>query len=312
MSHALLSRGGSRFALLLAAVVVLGACSDATTAPRGAATQIAYTSVIGGVGITSIMNADGTNAHLLTASLYDDLAPVISPDGRFIAVTSDVTGFPQVYVMAIDGSGRIPVTNVPGGALLASWSPDGKRLLFNSAGDARTYMVNVDGTGLKLITRDTLDEQLPVLSPDGQKIVFVSVRNSTATSTLAELYVMNADGTSPVRLTTTSGVTNGMSEFPAWSPDGKRIAFIRVLDDAPRHVWIVNADGTGLHQLFTGTSVEQSVAWSPDGTQLAFARKTSTDEKFDIYVSNADGSNVQNITNSISIDEVFPSWGRKP
>lgn len=292
----------------------LGACSgDAPTAPAAAnGSQIAYTSVTQGVRLTSLMNADGTGAHSIGSPVYEDEAPVLSPDGRRIAVTSPFSGIPQVFVMALDGSGRRAVTSLSSGGVMGTWSPDGHRLLFSSF-DRRMYMVNDDGTGIRLVAGDSLDEQFPVLSPDGKRIVFMTQRNSTANVTLMELYVMDADGSHLARLTTTTGVDSvATNMFPAWSPDGRHIAFIRTLDGAPAHVWVIDADGTNLHQLLSGDDVEQSVTWSPDGRQIAFARRASGSADFDVYVANVDGSDVQDLTNTPGVDEIFPNWGRKP
>ena len=310
------SRVGPSSLLAFLAAFSLGACSaDAPTAPvrtTGTNSQIAYTSVVNGLSRTYLMNGDGTNAHALGTVVYMDEAPVLSPDGRRIAVTSQYTGLPQVFVMATDGSGRVPVTSLQSGGLMGTWSPDGRRILFSSF-DSRTYMVNADGTGLRLITKDTLDEQFPVLSPNGARIAFMSLRNSTDSVALMELYVMDADGTHAVRLTTTTGFSRGaFNEFPAWSPDGRRIAFIRQVDQTPPHVWIVNADGTDLHPVFTGATAEHSVAWSPDGRRLAFARRAFGNGHFDVFVSDLDGTNIADLTNTPDADEIFPNWGRKP
>lgn len=310
------SRLARSFLLCLAGALSLGACSgdrlNAPPPPGGARTQIAFTAVTNQLPITALMNADGTGRRTIGSYVDVDEAPVLSPDGARLAVTSGFAGLPQVFVMKTDGSGRIPVTNLPSGAVLASWTPDGRQLLFNGQ-DARTYMVNADGTGLRRITVDSLDEQLPVLSPDGKRIVYATQRNSTDSLSILELYIMNADGTHPVRLTTTTGMTTtGLNLFPAWSPDSRRIAFIRAIDEQPAHVWIMNADGSDLHQLFTDGAGEHSVTWSPDGQQIAFARQATADAHFDIYVANADGTNVTDITNTANEDELFPNWGRKP
>lgn len=302
------------FLLMLLGCAALGACSgDATTAPAArAAGQIAYTSVTSGVRLTGLMNADGSDARTIGSAVYEDEAPVLSPDGRRIAVTSPYTGLPQLFVMALDGSGRTAVTNLPSGGLMGTWRPDGRALLFSSF-DNRTYMINDDGSGLRVVGDDSLDEQFPVLSPDGTRIVFMTERNSTPDVMLVELYVMHADGSDPVRLTTTMGVDSaGVNSFPAWSPDGRHIAFIRALDGAPAHVWTIDADGTNLHQLFTGADVEQSVTWSPDGQRIAFARQAAGARSFDIYVANADGTDVRDVSNTSDVDEIFPNWGRKP
>ena len=84
-----------------------------------------------------------------------------------------------------------------------------------------------------------------------------------------DVWVSNADGSATRRLTTT-----GVERFPAWSPDGTRLAFVSQRDDATRatvHLYVVNGDGSGLQRL-TGDAPRLILgppAWSPDGARLA-------------------------------------------
>ena len=96
-----------------------------------------------------------------------------------------------------------------------AWSPDGKKLLFESTlnGQSSVYIINTDGTGLRHVTADTSESIQPNWSPDGRRIVFSSNRSGHT-----ELYTMNIDGTGLTRLTTMNGGGWYQSSF---SPDGK-------------------------------------------------------------------------------------------
>jgi Tol biopolymer transport system component len=96
------------------------------------------------------------------------------------------------------------------------------------------------------------------------------------------------------RLTETRGDDN-----PTWSPDGKRIAFTRAFNrDGDSHVFVVNADGSGLRQVGAVVVVFDGLSWSPDGTQIAFA-----DQK-GIAVVKTDGSGVKHVVSK----GAEPAW----
>ncbi len=135
------------------------------------------------------------------------------------------------------------------------------------------------------------------------RIAFASMRDGNA-----EIYVMNADGTDQTRLTDNSTYDYG----PTWSPDGRRIAF-ESKRDGNLEIYVMNADGSGQTNLTNTPADERLPAWSPDGKRIAFISDRdsppgagfSDKANVEIYVMNADGSNVVNLTNS-------PSWDWDP
>jgi Tol biopolymer transport system component len=92
----------------------------------------------------------------------------------------------------------------------------------------------------------------------------------------------------------------------SYSPDGTKVAFMTNYD-GDYDICVMNADGTGVHQLTKNSSIDAYPSWSPDGKKIAF--ESNRDGDFDIYVMNADGSNQQNLTNEFSAaaDE-DPHW----
>ncbi len=137
--------------------------------------------------------------------------------------------------------------------------------------------------------------QDPRLSPDGKQIVFTSFRDGDA-----EIYLMDADGSGQLRLT-----SNGASDrLPAWSPDGTQIAFTTDRDGNDE-IYVMNTDGSGLARLTTDPASDSYPAWSPDGRQIAFA--SVRDGNAEIYVMNADGSGQSRVTNDPGFD-FAPDW----
>ena len=151
-------------------------------------------------------------------------------------------------------------------------------------GNSEIYVMNVDGTGLLRLTNDAGRDADPAWSPDGKRIAFASDRAGSS-----DIYVMNADGSNLVRRTQT-----GSSEAPAWSPDGSKIAFSS-LRGGQFGIYVMSVDGDWANPTRVGYDRGWNAhpAWSPDGGQIAFVSDwRAFDFLFDVYVMNADGSNI--------------------
>ena len=96
---------------------------------------------------------------------------------------------------------------------------------------------------------------------------------------------------------------------PAWSPDGRQIAFESNLD-GDCEIFVMNADGTNVRQLTHNTLWDEGPAWSPDGTKFAFS-SGADDTHLDIFTMNLDGTDVRQLTTYPGRDE-SPDWGVNP
>jgi len=165
-------------------------------------------------------------------------------------------------------------------------------------GNPSIFIMTAEGDDLHPITGAPLEPQHPDISPNGTRILFHHVRGA-GDDDLNDIYIMNADGSNPTPLT--SG--DWQDGYPAWSPDGTEIAFASDRDGGTTAVWIMDADGSDARKLVSFPS--WTPAWSPDGTRIVFAG--SGDESADLYIVNADGSNLVSLTDDAFNDNA-PAW----
>lgn len=240
---------------------------------------------------------DGGRAGQLTRGRVRDGSPELSPDGRHVAFLRTPVGaadaVAQAWVLPLDGGEPWPITALPHGVAGVRWSPDGRRLaLVAQAGDPR-FVVGEERAGrapvARRITRlDFRDDETghvvrrahlwimpfrrgasprqltsgdfdvlhPAWSPDGSRIAFAADRGPDATI-LPRLQLWSV-GTAPARPPVRELVSlAGDADRPAFSPDGRRLAFIGTdvadpPDDVPPRLWVMDLP-SGEPRCLTGT-----------------------------------------------------------
>ncbi len=168
-------------------------------------------------------------------------------------------------------------------------SADGTRVAFASWSPlSRLWDVGLDGSEPRLLSTDCSGregdcwEWDPAWSPDGTHIAFVRQDwDGAAASNMIGIREV-ATGESRYLDATTTDAADGWIAQPTWSPDGTQIAYHRATDWRPHpgwndypestRIWIIGADGTGLHELATpATSDAADPDWSPDGSRIVYA-----------------------------------------
>ncbi len=237
---------------------------------------------------------------VLGATFAAGPARAASPVAGKIGFEVSTDGPTQLFQMRPDGS-NVSTLHAPIGAADASWSPSGRQVAFevgNENGDRNVFVMDADGTGLRQLTESGFD-QWPDWFPNGKRIAFTSFRDG-----FPNVYVMNADGSDEHPLIAS---LQGRLE-PSVSPSGKQIAYFgSVAPDVPPTIWVANADGTGEHELTDeGPWEDSNPTWSNNGRQIAFSSNRGG-PSFEIYVMNADGSNVHPVAPAPGRD-LAPSW----
>ncbi len=123
-----------------------------------------------------------------------------------------------------------------------------------------------------------------------------------------ELWVVDSEGGGAHPL---AGLDPGKTfgyDWPAWSPDGTKLAAGRFQGDRT-DIWTMNAAGAGLVNLTAAHGKHNlEPAWSPDGTKIAFAGYADSFLRADIWVMGTDGSGITNLTSTPSVNESGPAW----
>ena len=169
------------------------------------------------------MRENGTGQRQITNLGGFLTFPDYSPDGRRIAMSGIAPGEPEetddIWVSKVDRSGLRRLTHTPAAAdQFPAYSPVGTRIVFVSnrgGGPPQLWLIDADGGAPRQLTSDPLPKGLvPERSPDGARIAY------TADD---DIWVIDSDGTDQVQLTHTAEPEGGA----AWSPSGRRIAFLR-------------------------------------------------------------------------------------
>ena len=220
------------------------------------------------------------NSTQLTTSSGFDGSATYSPDGKWIAYTSDRAGAFEIYKRAATGSAReIALTSDGAQNVQAAWSPDGKWIAYHSVAKGGIWTIPAAGGTPRRITQSGSQ---PAWSPDSRRIAFRSenVTSLAATDlvsgTRSYICVVSADGGEPATVVSTN--PPGVKAFPAWHPRSGRLLFA-ALSNKSGELWTVNPDGSRpIRLLVANASVFFSPVYSPSGDRIVYASFSRTRE----------------------------------
>ena len=277
---------------------ILGCVVAGVADGRGIPGGVAFNSMRDGNAEIYTMDPDGGNQTRITEHPAADMDPAISPNGQEIVFTSNRPGNNDIFV--VDSQGGIPTNltqNVANDGW-ARWSPNGHQIVFHSNrdGNFEIYVMDFDGASPTRLTNYGGIDQFPDWSPNGRQIVF---RRDN------DIYVLDVPTGETARLT----AAPPLNQMATWSPDGKHIVFMSTRDGYPS-VFTMDADGSNQANRTPKLEEEEAVlwmsrapSWSRNGQEIYFTSfRPLTQGDTDVFVMNADGSDVRRLTTTIGVD----------
>lgn len=257
----------------------------------------------------------GKSLTRLTSDPADESHPAPSPTGKTllfdVRVRDRYGNTRESTIAGIDpqnSSQRVLYTPTSSLAEHPAWMPDGNAFVFSSnvAGAwslVRTLAASPGAAVTVLVSGEVAPmASFPAVAPDGQRLAL-----STEIRGRWLLATTRLDGSQLTLL--------GEGEQPAWSPEGKRLAFTRAVG-TDYHLFLVDADSGGhVVQLTSGPNLDTSPAWSPDGKWLVFASNRGWQGRPDasqhgtrnLFAVRPDGTGLTPLTQGNAV-AIAPKW----
>ena len=239
--------------------------------------------------------ADVTRPGLAYQVTYSyNLDGVPSPDGKRLLFIRIIEGKQQLFTMAIGGGGERQITSDAADHEDPAWSPDGSQIasVRIEGGRKIIHVIRPDGSQSRPVTPASQHAIHPSWTPDGARILYCTDDDlRPPEKNEAQIFAVNVRNGAVTTL-----ISGGINTYPAMSPDGRWIAFRKIVGEMNSEVFVANADGKGLRNLTNDPAWEGWPAWSPDSRRIAFAGNRNSN--YQIFVMDADGGNVRLAANT--------------
>lgn len=235
--------------------------------------------------------------------LLRNTLPAVSPDGKHIAFVSNRDSVDAIWIADVDTANVRRLTPAGFAAGLPAWTADGRAVRVCGAGaDSGALFVVPLATGTpQRVAR--MPGRSPRLSPDGKRAVYLA-----GPWTRTELWVADVTGAHAVRISGDAATAWN----PAWSRDGKNVAYTYIDSAHVASVHVVRSDGKddrAVTALPREAGAAQVPAWSPDGKRIAFQAGLRSPRTSHVWVTDADGKNATRLAphDAPYLDEA-PAW----
>lgn len=187
----------------------------------------------------------------------------------------------DIFLMRLDGSDRVNLTNHRGVDASPRFSPDGERIVFDSDrnGNLDIYVMDRDGSNLIRLTDSPADDFSPTWSPDGTQIAFASNHTNGI-----DLYIMNANGSQTQNVTQNAAFSN---LCPDWSPDGRKLLF-QSNRSGNNDLYILDLETGDVQNVTDHPADDRCGSWSPDGERISFVSLNRDGVGKNVYVMRLD------------------------
>lgn len=217
---------------------------------------------------------DGSDPRQITSDLFEETDPAYAPEGTKIAFAARRENNWDIYVLDLNTGSETRLTNSPHYDGAPTWSPDGRWIAYESYQNGNLDIWLIDSRGeapaTNLTVESTAGDFAPAWSPEGETIAFSSWRSDEQAPTAAakDLYLLEVETGQVTRLTETPMA----EEWPAWHPDGRRLALV-ANDLGDREIFTVALSGASrgneVPRPVTWLGRTDGPVWSPDGQAIA-------------------------------------------